>query len=62
MPDRPFPQADEPIARWMNIPIYYEDNHVLVALKPVNMLSQADRTGDGDILSALKEQHGAVIR
>ncbi len=55
MPDRPLPQADPPVGLWMNIPIFYEDNHVLVAQKPVNMLSQADRTGDGDILSALKE-------
>ena len=35
--------------------VLYEDNHVLVAVKPPNMLSQADRTGDPDILSLLKE-------
>jgi len=35
--------------------ILYEDNHVLVAVKPPNMLSQADNTGDNDILSILKE-------
>ncbi len=35
--------------------ILYEDNHVIVALKPPNLLSQADRTGDGDLLGALKE-------
>ena len=35
--------------------IVYEDNHVLVAVKPPNMLSQADHTGDPDILSGLKE-------
>jgi len=35
--------------------IVYEDNHVLVAVKPPNMLSQADKTGDTDILSELKE-------
>ena len=35
--------------------ILYEDNHVLVAVKPPNMLSQADRTGDPDVLSLLKE-------
>ena len=35
--------------------ILYEDNHVLVAVKPANMLSQADQTGDTDILSLLKE-------
>ncbi len=35
--------------------ILYEDNHVLVAIKPPNMLSQADATGDADLLSILKE-------
>ncbi len=35
--------------------IVYEDNQVLVAVKPPNMLSQADRTGDTDILTLLKE-------
>lgn len=35
--------------------ILYEDNHVLVAVKPPNMLSQADDTRDTDILSWLKE-------
>ena len=35
--------------------IIYEDNHVLVAVKPTNMLSQADETQDMDILSVLKE-------
>lgn len=38
----------------MNIPILYEDNHLLVAVKPPGMLSQADRSGDEDILSLLK--------
>ena len=35
--------------------ILYEDNHLLVAVKPPNMLSQADHTGDTDLLSLLKE-------
>ncbi len=35
--------------------ILYEDNHVLVVIKPPNMLSQADQTGDPDLLSLLKE-------
>ena len=35
--------------------ILYEDNHLLVAVKPPNMLSQADSTGDPDILSLLKD-------
>lgn len=34
--------------------IVYEDNHVLVAVKPPNMLSQGDKTGDTDILTLLK--------
>ena len=38
-----------------NIDIQYEDNHVLVAVKPTNMLSQADKTGDTDILTQLKQ-------
>ena len=39
----------------MTLDILYEDNHVIVAVKPPNLLSQADRSGDGDLLSALKE-------
>ena len=35
--------------------VLYEDNHVLVAVKPPNMLSQADATGEPDILSIMKE-------
>lgn len=35
--------------------IVYEDNHVIVAVKPPNMLSQADNTKDADMLSELKE-------
>jgi len=35
--------------------ILYEDNHVLVVVKPPNMLSQADDTGDTDLLTLLKE-------
>ncbi len=34
--------------------ILFEDNHVLVAVKPPNMLSQADRTGDSDMLTEMK--------
>lgn len=37
------------------IPILYEDNHVLVVEKPVNILSQADSTQDQDMLTLLKE-------
>lgn len=35
--------------------IVYEDNHLLVAVKPANMLSQADDTGDADMLTVLKQ-------
>jgi len=37
------------------VDVLYEDNHVLVAVKPPNMLSQADETGDSDLLTVLKE-------
>jgi 23S rRNA pseudouridine1911/1915/1917 synthase len=36
------------------IHVLYEDNHLLVVEKPQNMLSQADNTGDPDILAELK--------
>lgn len=38
----------------MDIQIIYEDNHLLVVEKPVNMLVQEDRSGDLDLLTALK--------
>lgn len=38
-----------------NVPIIYEDNHLLVVEKPPNMLSQEDQTGDLDILTILKQ-------
>jgi len=34
--------------------IRYVDNHVLVIEKPAGMLSQADHTGDEDVLTAMK--------
>ncbi|MFS0574004.1 RNA pseudouridine synthase [Sporosarcina sp. 179-K 3D1 HS] len=39
----------------MNIPILYEDNHLLIVEKPVNVPVQEDRTGDRDLLTLLKE-------
>ena len=36
------------------IPIVFEDNHLLVIEKPVNVLSQADHTGDPDIVTLCK--------
>lgn len=38
----------------MNIPILYEDNHLLVVEKPVNVPVQEDSSGDKDLLSLLK--------
>lgn len=37
-----------------DIQILYEDNHLLVVNKPVNMLMQGDTTGDNDLLSIMK--------
>lgn len=35
--------------------VIYEDNHVIVVEKKFNILSQADKTGDVDMLSLVKE-------
>lgn len=37
------------------IEILYEDNHLLVVVKPPNLPVQADESGDRDLLSILKE-------
>lgn len=37
------------------IDIIYEDNHLLVVEKPINILVQADNTHDKDLLSILKD-------
>jgi 23S rRNA pseudouridine1911/1915/1917 synthase len=39
----------------VKLPFLYEDNHVLVVDKPAGLLSQADLTGDLDVLSAAKQ-------
>jgi 23S rRNA pseudouridine1911/1915/1917 synthase len=39
----------------LNIKIIFEDNHLLVVEKPVNILSQEDDTGDADLLTMLKD-------
>ncbi|SES61731.1 23S rRNA pseudouridine1911/1915/1917 synthase [Oceanobacillus limi] len=39
----------------MNVPILYEDNHLLFVEKPVNVPVQEDRSKDDDLLSILKE-------
>ena len=36
------------------LPIIYVDNHLLVIEKPAGLLSQADRTGDTDVLTLAK--------
>ena len=35
--------------------ILYEDNHVIVAVKPQNLLTQGDETGDESLLDQVKE-------
>lgn len=37
------------------IDVIYEDNHLLVVKKPVNVLSQGDNTNDEDMLTILKD-------
>lgn len=44
------------------IPVLYEDNHLLVVVKPPNLPSQADRSGDMDLLTALKAYIGNKYR
>ncbi len=43
------------------IPVRYVDNHLLVIEKPAGWLSQADRTGDMDVLSEMKSWVGACF-
>jgi len=40
------------------IPVLYEDNHLLVVVKPANLPSQADSSGDDDLLTILKRYIG----
>ena len=35
--------------------VLYEDNHIIVVEKPVNVLSQGDNTGDLSLLDMVKE-------
>ena len=35
--------------------ILYEDNHIIVVVKPFNVLSQGDDTNDRDMLTIIKE-------
>ena len=38
-----------------SLKILYEDNHIIVVEKPVNIPSQADKTGDEDLLTIIKK-------
>ena len=38
-----------------NLNILYEDNHIIVVVKPYNVLSQADDTEDIDMLTMIKD-------
>lgn len=38
----------------MELNVIYEDNHIIVVEKPVNIPSQADKTGDIDMLTIIK--------
>ena len=37
-----------------NLKVIYEDNHIIVVEKPVNIPSQGDKTGDVDMLTIIK--------
>lgn len=39
----------------MSINVLYEDNHIIVINKPINIPTQADDSGDKDVLTLLKE-------
>ena len=49
---------DEIVLSGYKIPVLYEDNHLLVVVKPYNMPTQADSSGDRDLLETLKEYIG----
>jgi len=49
-------QAETWEAAGYRIPILYEDNHVLVVVKPPGLLSQGDDTGRPNLLDILKER------
>ena len=38
-----------------NLNVLYEDNHIIVVVKPCNVLSQEDSTGDLDLLTMVKK-------
>lgn len=38
-----------------NLNVIYEDNHIIVVEKPVNIPSQGDKTNDTDMLTIVKQ-------
>ena len=38
-----------------NLNVLYEDNHIIVVVKPINILSQKDSTNDLDMLTIIKD-------
>lgn len=44
------PAADDPV-----LSVLYEDNHLLAVVKPPGILSQADDTGESDMVTLLKQ-------
>ena len=40
---------------YKDLAVIYEDNHVIVVVKPCNIPSQADSSGDKDMLTIVKE-------
>ena len=40
---------------YKDIEIIYEDNHILVVVKPYNVPVQADESGEPDMLTMLKK-------
>ena len=45
-----------------DLKVIYEDNHIIVVEKPVNIPSQGDKTGDVDMLTIIKEYLGLIHR
>lgn len=39
----------------MDLKVLYEDNHIIVVVKPQNVPSQGDKTGDEDMLTIIKK-------
>ena len=46
-------RIDEKVMQKLNV--IFEDNHIIVVEKPVNIPSQGDKTGDMDMLTIIKE-------